>query len=199
MKVLVAARTPYEEKRAREEMYEDLAEDRVYLPLPCQSAKAGAGCGCRTVFRVLTSYGSSCTVGRVSDLPELDRASYTARFGDASWNLWGESNPYPRSDQLEPYVEALLRTAEALPEGTLVERFGSGVREFHDAPVDDGRYDRWYGTPPDHPLLAFDVLGRVPGALSTMIDHDWLDPETRLPARYQPSWERPIRTRRGRS
>jgi hypothetical protein len=113
MKVLVAARTPYEAKRAREEMYDDLAEDLVY---------------------------------------------------------------------------------------PLVERFGSGVREFHDAPVEDGRYDHWYGAPPDHPLLAFDVLGRVPGALSTTIDHDRLDPESRLPARCpQPSFERPLRKRRARS
>jgi hypothetical protein len=200
MKVLVAARTPYEAKRAREEMYEDLAEDLVHLPLPCQAAKAGAACGCRSEFRVLAAYGSSCTVARVRDLPELDRSGYVTRFGGESWNLWGEWNPCPRGDQLEAYVEALLRTTEALPEDTLVERFGSGVREFHDAPVDDGRYDRWHGTPPDHPLLAFDVLGRVPGALSTTIDHDWLDPESRLPARCpQPSFERPLRKRRARS
>jgi hypothetical protein len=200
MKVLVAARTPYQEKRAREEMYEDLAEDLAYLPLPCEAAKAGAGCGCRTEFRVLAPYGSSCTAARVRDRPELDRASYTTQFGDETWNLWGEWNPYPDGDQLEPYVEALLRIADALPEGSLLERFGSGVREFHDSPVEDGRYDRWYGTPPSGPLRAFDVLGRVPGALSTTIEHDWLDPETRLPARGpQPPFGRPAPKRRVRS
>jgi hypothetical protein len=56
------------------------------------------------------------------------------------------------------------------------------------------------GAPPDHPLLAFDVLGRVPGALSTTIDQDRLDPESGLPARCpQPSFERPLRKRRARS
>ena len=200
MKVLVAARTPYQEKRAREEMYEDLAEDLVYLPLPCQAAKAGAACGCRMQLRVLTAYDSICTVARVRDRPGFDRPSYTARFREAPPNPWGEWNPYPCDDQLEPYVEALLRIADALPEGSLLERFGSGVREFHDAPVDDGRYDRWHGTPPDNPLRAFDVLGRVPGALSTTIDHDWLDPETRLPARCpEPSFGQPLRKRRERS
>lgn len=197
MKVLVAARTPYQEKRAREERYEDLVEDLVYVPLPCAAAKAGAACGCRTVFRVLAQYDRSCIVARVRDRPELDRTVYTTWFVDATWNAWGEWNPYPGRDQLEPYVEALLRIADALPEGSLLERFGSGVREFHDSPVEDGRYDRWYGTPPDHPLVAFDLLGRVPRALSTTIDHDWLDPETRLPARCpQPSFVRPLRKRR---
>ncbi|HET6826889.1 MAG TPA: hypothetical protein VFH64_13250 [Amnibacterium sp.] len=206
MKVLVAARTPYQEKRARQKRYEDLAEDLVYLPLPCEAAKAGAACGCRTDFAVLGQYDRSCTVARVRDRPELDRAGYTARIGAVTSNGWGEWNPYPCDDQLEPYVEALLRIADALPEGSLLERFGSGVREFHDAPVEDGRYDRWYGTPPERPLLAFDVLGRVPRALSTTIDHDWLDPETRLPARCpEPSGGRavrpvrPARTRRERS
>lgn len=202
MRVLVAARTPYEEKRARRKGYEDLAEDLVYLPLPCEAAKAGAACGCRTEFAVLGQYDRSCIVARVRDRPELDRTAYAARFHAARSGAWNEWEPCPSDDQVEPYVDGLLRVADALPEGSLVERFGSGVREFHDAPVEDGRYDRWYGTPPDHPLLAFDVLGRVPRALSTTIDHDWLDPETRLPARCpqpEPPRRRPARMREARA
>ncbi len=182
MKVLVAARTPYEERRAKRKLYPQLEEDLVYVPLPCAGARAGAACSCRGEFRVLASYGDSCTVARVREVPDLDRASYVARFGGATWGLWNEWEPCPQGDQVDPCVDALLRVAEALPEATLVERFGSGVRVFHDAPVEDGRYDRWDGTPPNGPLAAFDVLGRIPRALSTTIEHDWLDPETRLPA-----------------
>lgn len=200
MKVLVAARTPYEEMRARKKGYEDLVEDLVYLPLPCSAAKAGAACPCRAEFRVLAPYGEGWSVARVRDVPELDRTAYVARFDAARWGAWNEWEPCPSDDQVGPYVDALLRVADALPEGSLVERFGSGVREFHDAPVEDGRYDRWYGTPPSRPLLAFDVLGRVPGALSAEIEHDWLDPETRLPARGpQPPYGRPVPKRRARS
>jgi len=200
MKVLVAARTPYEEMRARKKGYEDLVEDLVYLPLPCSAAKAGAACPCRGEFRVLTPYGEARSVARVRDVRDLDRTTYVARFGAARCGAWNEWEPCPRDDQIEPYVDALLRVADALPEGSLVERFGSGVREFHDAPVEDGRYAVWYGTPPDRPLPAFDVLGWVPGALSTTIEHDWLDPETRMPARGpQPPHGRPASKRRPRS
>ena len=197
MKVLVASRTPYEDKRMWEKYEEGpVAEDLVLLPLPCSEAREGAACPCRRGFLRLGAFEEGSSVARVREVAGLDRVTYTERIVDATHGMWGMWNPYPTGDQLEPYVEALLRVTESLPEGTLVERFGSGVREFNDAPVEDGPYDRWYGTPPTGPLRAFDVLGRVPRALSAEIEHDWLNPENRLPANYVwPAPARPVRKR----